>query len=239
MKVYGRRSVNEAIKSDLEIQKAFIKKNAINMKEIIFKLNKKNIPISFVPIEKLKKLTKNNHQGIVCLISKIKTCDLNDLDVFLQNKESSKLVFLDGITDTRNFGSIIRNAECFGIDGVVVSRTGCAQINDETIKSSSGAIFNLPIYKVNHLLDAIFLVKEQGFTIMGADEKSKKKISSLKFKNKTAVILGSEGKGISTPILKKCDETFKIPLVGKTESLNVSVASGIIIHEICKQNSKE
>ncbi len=239
MKVYGRRSVNEAIKSGLEIQKAFIKKNAINMEEIIFKLNKKNIPISFVPVEKLKKLTKNNHQGIVCLISKIKTWNLNDLDSFLQNKESSKLIFLDGITDTKNFGSIIRNAECFGVDGVVVSKTGCAQISDETIKSSSGAIFNLPIYKVDHLMDAIFLVKEQGFIIMGADEKSKKQISVLKFKNKTVVILGSEGKGISTPILKKCDETFKIPLFGKTESLNVSVASGIIMHEICKQTSKE
>ena len=239
MKVYGRRAVNEAIKSDLEIQKAFIKKNAINMEEIIFKLNKKNIPISFVPIEKLRKLTKNNHQGIVCLISKIKTYSLNDLDSFLQNKESSKMVFLDGITDTKNFGSIIRNAECFGIDGVVVSKTGNAQINDETIKSSSGAIFNLPIYKVDHLMDAIFLVKEQGFTILGADEKSKKQISTLRFKNKTSIILGSEGKGISPPILKKCDETFKIAMIGKTESLNVSVASGIIMHEIAKQNSKE
>ena len=239
MKVYGRRSVKEAIKSDLEIQKAFIKKNAVNMEEIIFKLKKKNIPISFVPIEKLKKLTKNNHQGIVCLISKIKTCNLNDLDVFLQNKESCWLVFLDGITDIKNFGSIIRNAECFGIDGVVVSKTGSAQINDETIKSSSGAIFNLPIYKVEHLMDAIFLVKEQGFTILGADEKSKKQISTLRFKKKTAIILGSEGKGISPPILKKCDETFKIALIGKTESLNVSVASGIIMHELTKQNSKE
>ena len=175
MKVYGRRSVIEAIKSDLEIPKAFIKKNAINMEEIIFKLKKKNIPISFVPIEKLKKFTNNNHQGIVCLISKIKTYNLNDLDEFLQNKESCKLIFLDGITDTKNFGSIIRNAECFGIDGIVVSKTGTAQINDETIKSSSGAIFNLPIYKVDHLMDALFLVKDQGFKILAADEKSENK----------------------------------------------------------------
>ena len=239
MKVYGRRSVIEAIKSDLEIQKAFIKKNAINMEEIVFKLKKKNIPISFVPIEKLKKLTNNNHQGIVCLISKIKTYNLNDLDEFLQNKESCKLIFLDGITDTKNFGSIIRNAECFGIDGIVVSKTGTAQINDETIKSSSGAIFNLPIYKVDHLMDAVFLVKDQGFKILAADEKSEKQINGLSLKNKTVIILGSEGKGISPPILKKCDDTFKIALIGKTESLNVSVASGIIMHEISKQNPKE
>ena len=146
MIVYGRRSVIEALNSDLEIQKAFIKKNAVNMEKIIFELRKKNIPISFVHIEKLKKLTNNNHQGIVCQISKIKTYKLNDLDLYLQNKDSSRLAFLDGITDTKNFGSIIRNAECFGIDGIVISKTGSAQINDETIKTSSGAIFNIPIY---------------------------------------------------------------------------------------------
>tara|TARA_A100000164_G_scaffold19796_1_gene15922 strand:- start:1689 stop:2408 length:720 start_codon:yes stop_codon:yes gene_type:complete len=239
MIVYGRRSVIEAISSDLEIQKAFIKKNAVNMEKIIFKLNKKNIPISFVPIEKLKKLTSNNHQGIVCQISKIKTFNLNDLDSYLQNKDSSRLAFLDGITDTKNFGSIIRNAECFGIDGIIISKTGSAQINDETIKSSSGAIFNIPIYKVDHLMDAIFLVKEQNFVILGADEKSKKQLKSLKFKNKTIIILGSEGKGISSPVLKKCDETFKIPLLGNIESLNVSVAAGIIMYEISKAKSKE
>ena len=120
----------------------------------------------------------------------------------------------------------------------MVSKTGTAQINDETIKSSSGAIFNLPIYKVDHLMDALFLVKDQGFKILAADEKSKKRISELSLKNKIVIILGSEGKGISPPILKKSDETFKIALIGKTESLNVSVASGIIMHEISKQNPK-
>ena len=239
MIVYGRRSVIEALNSDLEIQKAFIKKNAVNMEKIIFKLGKKNIPISFVPIEKLKKLTNNNHQGIVSQISKIKTYNLNDLDLYLQNKDSSRLAFLDGITDTKNFGSIIRNAECFGIDGIVISKTGSAQINDETIKTSSGAIFNIPIYKVDHLLDAIFLVKEQNFIILGADEKSKKQLKSLKFNNKTIVILGSEGKGISSPVLKKCDDTFKIPLQGNIESLNVSVAAGIIMYEISESKTKE
>ena len=239
MIVYGRRSVIEALNSDLEIQKAFIKKNAVNMEKIIFELGKKNIPISFVPIEKLKKLTNNNHQGIICQISKIKTYNLNDLDLFLQDKNSSMLAFLDGITDTKNFGSIIRNAECFGIDGIVISKTGSAQINDETIKTSSGAIFNMPIYKVNHLMDATFLVKEQNFVIMGADEKSKKQLKGLKFNNKTIIILGSEGKGISSPVLKKCDETFKIPLKGNIKSLNVSVAAGIIMYEISESKTKE
>ena len=104
------------------------------------------------------------------------------------------MIFLDGITDTKNFGSIIRNAECFGIDGIVVSKTGTAQINDETIKSSSGAIFNLPIYKVDHLMDALFLVKDQGFKILAADEKIRKQINGLSLKNKTVIILGSEAK---------------------------------------------
>ncbi len=239
MIIYGRRSIKEAIRNEIEIQKAFIKKNAINMEDIIFKLNKKKIPISFVPVEKLKKLTNNNHQGIVCQISKIKTYNLNELDLFLQNKDSCRLAFLDGITDTKNFGSIIRNAECFGIDGIVIAKTGSAQINDETIKTSSGAIFNIPIYKVDHLLDAVFLVKEQNFVILGADEKSKKHLRNLKFNNKIIIILGSEGKGISSPVLKKCDETFKIPLHGNIESLNVSTAAGIIMYEISESKTKE
>ena len=239
MIIYGRRSIKEALQNNLDIQKVFVKKNAKNLEKIIFELNRKKIPISFVPLVKLDKLTKGNHQGVVCQVSPIKTKSLEDLDEFLQNSTIVKILILDGVTDTRNFGSIIRNAECFGIDGIVVSKTGTAQINDETIKSSSGAIFNLPIYKVDHLMDALFLVKDQGFKILAADEKSEKQINGLSLKNKTVIILGSEGKGISPPILKKCDDTFKIALIGKTESLNVSVASGIIMHEISKQNPKE
>ena len=172
MIIYGRRSIKEALQNNLDIQKVFVKKNAKNLEKIIFELNSKKIPISFVPLVKLDKLTKGNHQGVVCQVSPIKTKSLEDLDEFLQNSTIVKILILDGVTDTK-FGSIIRNAECFGVDGIIISKTGSAPINDEVVKTSSGAIFNIQIFKVDHLIDAI-LMKDQKFTILGADEKSMK-----------------------------------------------------------------
>lgn len=234
MIIYGRRSIKEALQNNLDIQKVFVKKNAKNLEKIIFELNRKKIPISFVPLVKLDKLTKGNHQGVVCQVSPIKTKNLENLDEFLQNSTIVKILILDGLTDTRNFGSIIRNAECFGVDGIIISKTGSAPINDEVVKTSSGAIFNTQIFKVDHLIDAIFLLKDQKFTILGADEKSMKSLREIKIEKKTAIILGSEGKGISYSLLKNCDERFKIPITGKIESLNVAVASGIILYDISK-----
>ena len=199
-----------------------------------FEINRKKIPISFVPLVKLDKLTKGNHQGVVCQVSPIKTKSLEYLDEFLQNSTTVKILILDGVTDTRNFGSIIRNAECFGVDGIIISKTGSAPINDEVVKTSSGAIFNIQIFKVDHLIDAILILKDQKFTILGADEKSMKSLTEIKIEKKTAIILGSEGKGISYSVLKNCDERFKIPITGKIESLNVAVASGIILYDISK-----
>ena len=234
MIIYGRRSIKEALQNNLDIQKVFVKKNAKNLEKIIFELNRKKIPISFVPLVKLDKLTKGNHQGVVCQVSPIKTKSLEYLDEFLQNSTTVKILILDGVTDTRNFGSIIRNAECFGVDGIIISKTGSAPINDEVVKTSSGAIFNIQIFKVDHLIDAILILKDQKFNILGADEKSMKSLTEIKIKKKTAIILGSEGKGISYSVLKNCDERFKIPITGKIESLNVAVASGIILYDISK-----
>ena len=219
MIIYGRRSIKEALQNNLDIQKVFVKKNAKNLEKIIFELNRKKIPISFVPLVKL---------------DPIKTKSLEDLDEFLQNSTIVKILILDGVTDTRNFGSIIRNAECFGVDGIIISKTGSAPINDEVVKTSSGAIFNIQIFKVDHLIDAILILKDQKFTILGADEKSMKSLTVIKIEKKTAIILGSEGKGISYSVLKNCDERFKIPITGKIESLNVAVASGIILYDISK-----
>ena len=144
---------------------------------------------------------------------------------------------LDGITDTKNFGAIIRSAECFGVDFIIISKTGSSPINGETIKSSAGAIFNIPICKVNHIKDAIFFLKEFGVEIVASDDKAKKNIYEYRFKSKTAIILGSEGSGINKSILKMCDEEICIPLHGTLSSLNVSVAAGIFLSEFKRQSS--
>ncbi len=231
--IFGKRAVFEAIENDIQIDKIFMDRDSQYMDNIKRKIIEKKIKISFVPIEKLNKLSKNNHQGIVASISPVKTLDIQDLENSIE-KKATKFLILDNITDTKNFGAIIRSAECLGIDGVIISKTGSSPINGDTIKSSSGAIFNIPIYKLDHIKDAMFLLKEKEIEIIGADEKSNSIIFDFKFSKKTAIVMGSEGKGISKSILNLCDKTLKIPMKGKIGSLNVSVACGIILAELSR-----
>ena len=232
--IFGKRALFEAIENDIQIDKVFMDKNNVYMDNIKRNIIEKKIKISFVPIEKLNKLTRNNHQGVVATISPIKTLDIKSLENAIDNKDS-KFLILDNITDTKNFGAIVRSAECLGINGIVISKTGSSPINGDTIKSSSGAIFNIPIYKLDHIKDAMFLLKEKQIKIIAADEKSKNSLFDFKFDKKTAVVMGSEGKGISKSILQLCDNSLKIPMKGKIGSLNVSVACGIILAELSKK----
>ena len=231
--IFGKRAIFEAIENDIQIDKIFMDRDSQYMENIKRKIIDKKIKISFVPIEKLNKLSKNNHQGIVASISPVKTLDIKDLENSIE-KKVTKFLILDNITDTKNFGAIVRSAECLGVDGVIISKTGSSPINGDTIKSSSGAIFNLPIYKLDHIKDAMFLLKEKEIEIIGADEKSNSSIFDFKFSKKTAIVMGSEGKGISKSILNLCDKTLKIPMKGKIGSLNVSVACGIILAELSR-----
>ena len=233
--IFGKRSVFEALENDIQIDKVFMDKNSLHMDNIKRVIIEKKIKISFVPIEKLNNLTRKNHQGIVATISPVKTFNLRDLEVAIDNKHSNFLI-LDNITDTKNFGAIVRSSECLGVNGIIISKTGSSPINGDTIKSSSGAIFNLPIYKMDHIKDAIFLLKEKNVEIIAADEKSENSLFNFKFNKKTAIIMGSEGKGISKSVLQLCDKTIRIPMKGKIKSLNVSVACGIVLVEILKKS---
>ena len=233
--IFGKRSVFEALEKSIQIDKVFMDKNSLHMDNIKRIIIEKKIKISFVPVEKLNKLTRKNHQGIIATISPVKTFNLKDLDIAIDNNES-KFLILDNITDTKNFGAIVRSSECLGVNGIIISKTGSSPINGDTIKSSSGAIFNLPIYKLDHIKDAIFLLKEKHVEIIAADEKSENSLFNFKFKKKIAIIMGSEGKGISKSVLQLCDKTIKIPMKGKIKSLNVSVACGIILAEISKKS---
>ena len=234
--IYGKRAVYEALENNVEIDKVFIQKSSSFHDNIKSKIHKKKINISFVPVQKLNKLTSNNHQGIVATISPISTQNLSDLEKRINKKDPCLILILDGITDTKNFGAIIRSSECFGVDYIIISKTGSSPINGETIKSSAGAIFNTPICKVDHIKDAIFFLKEFGVEIIGSDDKASKNLYKYNFKSKTAIILGSEGSGINKSILNICDEKINIPLHGKLSSLNVSVAAGIFLSEFKRQS---
>jgi len=236
--IYGIRSVKEAIESEKSLNRVYIQRGlkGASAFDLIKTLNKKEIEISYVPIEKINRFTHKNHQGVVATIAPIKFLSIDQLSKIVEKKKDScQILILDQISDVRNFGAIVRTSECAGLDCIIIQSSGSAPVNGDTIKTSSGAVFNVPICKVSHIKDAIFLLKQLNIKIYGATEKAKKNIYQADFKSSQAIIMGSEGKGLSKSIIDLCDELIKIPLLGKIESLNVSVACGTILYEIVRQ----
>ena len=236
--IYGIRAINEAIESNKSLNKLFIQKGLKGgeANQLINKVRKMGINLSFVPIEKLNKLTLKNHQGFVAQTSPVKFLSINDLSNLIENKQTDvNIVILDNVTDVRNFGAIVRTAECSGIDCIVIQNSGSAPVNGDTIKTSAGAVFNVPICKVAHLKDAIFLIKQHKIKIFGATEKATQNVYKSSLKQPLAIVFGSEGKGLSNSTIKLCDELIKIPIIGKIDSLNVSVAVGTVLFEILRQ----
>jgi 23S rRNA (guanosine2251-2'-O)-methyltransferase len=164
--------------------------------------------------------------------------NIQDLSELIESKQKElSVLILDQLSDVRNFGAIVRTAECSGVDCIIIQSSGSAPVNGDTIKTSSGAIFNVPICKVSHIKDAIFLLKQHEIKIYGASEKSETDLYQTNFGKKQAIIMGSEGKGLSNSVIKLCDSLIKIPLLGKIESLNVSVACGAILYELVRQKN--
>jgi len=238
-KIFGLRAIIEAINAGQEIEKVYIQKEikgalSIELNQLV-KENK--ISTSYVPIEKLNRLVKNqNHQGAVAKISSIQFTDIEELiENVLQKTKTPLFLLLDQISDVRNLGAIIRTAECTGVDGIIIPTQGSAPINADAIKTSAGAAFKIPICKVNHILDAVYQLKAIDIQIVGVTEKTNTSLYDIDFKKPTALIMGSEHKGISNSVLKNADAKGKLPLLGEIESLNVSVACGVALYEIVRQ----
>ena len=236
-KIFGIRTVIEAIHSGKTISKIYIQKGLSGhlFSELSALLKKHNIPSSYVPVEKLNTLTKHqNHQGVVASISAV---DFHQLeDVLSENKSESPLyLLLDQITDVRNFGAILRTAECTGVNAIIIPNQGSAPLNADAIKTSAGAAFKIPICKVSHLLDAIYQLQSENIQIVAITEKTDNNIYQADFSKPTALIMGSEHKGISPSILKIANAKAKLPLLGEIESLNVSVACGVALYEVVRQ----
>lgn len=237
-KLYGIRSVLEAIEANKSLEKIFLQKGLKG--DLYFKLEnkikEKNLSFSYVPVEKLNRLTINNHQGVVATISPISFFDLDELVTTVKNnKQNPIFIVLDQLSDVRNFGAIIRTAECTGVDGIIIPKSGSAPINGDTIKTSAGAVFNIPICKVDHIKDAIYYFNTSGIITVAATEKTENSIYDINLKKGCAIIMGSEGKGVSPSVLKIVDTKAKLPMYGKIASLNVSVACGVFLYEIVRQ----
>lgn len=236
--LFGIHAVMEAIKSGKTIDKIFLQKGLQGelSRELILLLREHKIVPNTVPIEKLNKLTRRNHQGVVAFVAPIDFHDLEEVIIKTQEKgETPLLIMLDQLTDARNFGAIIRTAECVGAHGIIIPKSGAAPVSADTIKTSAGAVFNMPICKVDHLKDAIYLLQASGIQTVAATEKTEDTIYQVDFKNPTAIIMGSEGKGVSPGILKIVDHKAKLPMFGNISSLNVSVAAGVFLYEAIRQ----
>ena len=236
--IYGIRTVIEAIKSgDKTIDKIFIQigltGRLINELEALIRKNK--LKSSYVPTQKLNKLSKKNHQGVIARISPIKFYEINQIIEKIEDKKDALILILDQINDVRNFGAIIRTAEVSGVDAIIIQNQSSAPINADTVKTSAGGVFNVPICKVSHIKDAIYHLKSSKIMVIAASEKAEKNIYDLSLKKSLAIIMGSEQRGISPSVLKLSDEMVKLPMFGKIESLNVSVASGIFLYEVIRQ----
>jgi 23S rRNA (guanosine2251-2'-O)-methyltransferase len=240
--IFGIRAIIEAINSGKEIEKVYLQKDLKGnlMHELNGAIKANKIANSYVPIEKLNKLSKyQNHQGAVAKISAIIFQDLEKLIENEMEKDSAPLfLLLDQISDVRNFGAIIRTAECSNVSGIIIPNHGNAPLNADAIKTSAGAAFNIPICKVEHIKDALFILKASDIQVVSITEKTNDTIYSIDFKQPTAIIMGSEHRGISPSVLKLSDYKAKLPMYGTIESLNVSVACGIALYEVVRQRIK-
>ena len=238
--IFGIRPVIEAIKSGKEIDRLLIQtglksEGSWELKKLTSELQ---IPVQYVPLEKLNKITRMNHQGIICFISEITYQPLeNILPMVYEKGKDPFLLIVDRITDVRNFGAITRTAEGAGVDAVIIPSRGSARINADAVKASAGAIYKIPICREDNLKKTIDFIKESGITIIACSEKATQSYTEADYSKPCAIILGSEEDGVSPEYLNKADAMVRIPLAGEIESLNVSVAAGIILFEVVKQRS--
>lgn len=238
--IFGIHPVWEAVVAEKEIDKLYLQNDIENstITKILEKLEGTSTQIQKVPIEKLNRLTKGNHQGIVAEISPIKIREFSEVvEQVLASKTNPLFLVLDQISDVRNFGAIIRTAECTGVDAIIVQKKGGAPISGDTVKTSAGAIFNVPICKVDHIKDAVFYFKASGVHTIAATERANQTIYELDVKKPIALIMGSEGRGVSRSVLKEIDAGVALPLLGQINSLNVSVACGAILYEMVRQRN--
>lgn len=233
--IYGIHPLIEAIEAGKDIDKILIQKGVHN--EVYLKIRElvmgTSIPYQFVPAEKLKRITTKAHQGVIAFVSPIAYYNIEDIVPALYEAGKIPLILiLDGITDVRNIGAIARSAECFGVHAIVVPVKGSAQLNEDAVKSSAGALMRVPVCRDENLIRVIDYLKNSGLKIVSTSEKSEVALSDAEFTGPLAMIMGSEEKGVDQRLLSKSDLVLKIPMTGQVASLNVSVASGIVLYEV-------
>ena len=236
--IFGIRAILEAIQSGKSIDRVWLLKGTQSklFEQLLHVLRSNNIAFSFVPVERLNRFSEKNHQGAVARIAALATQEMEPLiETILEKKENPIFVLLDGITDTRNFGAILRSAAATGVDALFIASTGSAPLNGDVVKTSAGGAFKVPIAKVQHLKDVVFYLKAHDIPTLGITEKATATIYESDLKGPVALVFGSEDVGISKGLLKTLSDTAKLTMKEAIASLNVSVACGVVFYEIIRQ----
>lgn len=236
--IFGLRPVIEAIKAGKQIDRLLVKQGLQGplYHELMTEVRSHNISYQIVPVERIELVTKKNHQGVLAWLSLIEYQKIeNLLPMIFESGKDPLVIVLDGVSDVRNFGAIVRSAECLGADAIVIPEKGSARITADAIKTSAGALHSFPVCREKSITKAVNYLKESGLKIVGAAERSSEIVSQSDLKGPLALIMGAEDKGISRELIALSDLTVKIPMMGEISSLNVSVAAGILIYEIQRQ----
>jgi len=239
--IFGLRAVIEAVDAGKDIDKVFIRRELGGnlAKELYEKIRPLEIPVQRVPLEKLNRLTMKNHQGVVAFLSAITYYDITTLIPTLYDEGKIPfIVVLDGVTDVRNFGAIARTCECAGVNAILVPAQRSAAANADAVKTSAGALYSLPVCRAENLENAVKFLKDSGLKIVCVSEKADKNFTQENYNTPLALVFGAEDTGISPQIIKHADTQVSIPIFGKIQSLNVSVAAGIVIYQAVANKDK-
>jgi len=239
--IIGRQPLVEAIRAGRAIDKILFQKNISG--EIIGQIRElakeNNIPIQQVPVEKLNSLTRSNHQGVIAFAALIQYLELQQVIDHVVGQGSTPLfIMLDGITDVRNIGAIARTGVCCGAQAIIIPDKGVGALNEEAMKASAGGLEKIQVCRVNSLMKAVDTLHLNGIKVFASEMKGSKNVFDSDLNSPCCIVMGSEDKGVFAPLLKICDERIKIPMQNNFESLNVSVATGIILYEAMKQRMK-
>jgi 23S rRNA (guanosine2251-2'-O)-methyltransferase len=239
--IYGIRPVIEAINNNKEIEKIMLQKGAggEHFRELFHLVRQRSIPFQYVPVERLKRYTGGNHQGVVCFMSSIVYQSIYDiLPVLYESGKTPFLLALDKITDVRNMGAIARSAECAGVDAIILPLKGSSQLNEDAIKTSAGALHKIPVCRHDKFHEVLTYLKESGVELIACMEKANDTLYQHDYSSPVCILMGSESDGISDQYLSLCEKKVRIPMMGSIESLNVSVAAGIMLFEVLKRRLK-
>jgi 23S rRNA (guanosine2251-2'-O)-methyltransferase len=238
--IFGLRPVIEAIKAGKQIDRLLIRQGLQGLlyHELMTEVKRNNIVYQIVPLERIELVTRKNHQGVLAWLSIIEYQHIaNLLPMIFEKGEDPLIIALDGVSDVRNFGAIVRSAECLGAHAVVIPEKGSARITADAVKTSAGALHSLPVCREKSIVKTIEFLKESGLKVICAGEKTGTEAAGTDLRGPAVLIMGSEEKGISRELVSLADKTVRIPMKGSIESLNVSVAAGILIYEIFRQRS--